>query len=118
MRKDVTRWRYGDRDSGARIAQNASTTSWRRDIADAAFPEADQAELLRAIRRGVSVRGAAAALGMTYQAVYGRAAWDVGFAEALETTLADTCPAGDMCGRARGVKHGGHCRACRDAHTH
>jgi hypothetical protein len=114
--KDVTRWRKRDRDRAARVAHNADTTSWRRGIAEVDFNPDDQAELLRHIRSGATVAQAAARLGMTFQAVYGRARWDVSFGQALEDLLAATCPAGDWCGRPKGVKLGGHCSGCRASH--
>jgi hypothetical protein len=112
---DVSRWRRGIRDIAARLAHNADTTSWRRSIAEAVFDADDQAHVLEELRRGARVTEAAAAVGLAVNALYGRAEWDADFADRLEETLANTCPAGDYCGRPAGVKHGGHRRACRRA---
>jgi hypothetical protein len=113
---DVTRYRQKARDPQARAAHAADTTSWRRSVAEADFGPDEHAQLLAALRAGLRLTAAAAELGLTANAVYGRARWDAEFGDALETVLAETCPAGDWCGRPAGVKHGGHCADCRRAH--
>jgi hypothetical protein len=114
--KDVSRYRSGDRDDQARAAHTADTTSWRHGIAEVVFTGEDQQLLLDRLREGWRMRAAAAAVGLSFQAVYGRASWDGEFRDALEEVLATTCPAEGVCGTASGVKHGGHCAACRSAH--
>jgi hypothetical protein len=101
-KSDVTRWRQKARDPKARAAHAADTTSWRRSLAEADFGPEEQAELIENLRAGLRITEAAAAVGMTANAVYGRARWDVEFGNALEQVLAETCPAGDMCGRPAG----------------
>lgn len=113
---DITRYRQKARDPKARAAHAADTNSWRRSVAEADFGPDEHAELFAGLRSGLRITAAAAAIGMTANAVYGRASWDGEFADALEHVLADTCPAGDWCGRPAGVKHGGHCADCRRAH--
>lgn len=115
-KSDVTRYRQRARDPKARAAHAADTTSWRRSVAEADFGPDEQEQLFEALRAGLRLTAAAAAVGMTTHAIYGRARWDVEFGDALETVLAETCPAGDLCGRPAGVKHGGHCAECRRAH--
>jgi hypothetical protein len=113
--RNTTRYRFGDCDDEARAAHTAETTSWKRGIAEVVFTPEDQQVLLDAIRAGATVT-AAAALGLSFQAVYGRGSWDEEFRDALDTALADTCPAAHACGTPSGVKHGGHCRDCCAAH--
>jgi hypothetical protein len=117
---NVTRYRQKARDPQARAAHAADTTSWRRSIAEADFGPEEQVLLFKSLRADLPI--AAAAAGMTVNGVYGRARWDGEFGDALETVLAETCPArtaptGDMCGRPVGVRrHGGHCADCRRAY--
>lgn len=113
---DVTRYRQRARDAAARAAHAADTTSWRRSIAEADFGPDEQQQLVDALRRGASMTQAAAEIGLSTNLVYGRTQWDPDFSSELEAALTETCPAGELCGRPAGVKHGGHCAACRAAH--
>ncbi|MBF6333584.1 hypothetical protein [Nocardia transvalensis] len=104
------------RDAAARAAHASVSKQWRRQLAAAAFHRRDQAKLLTMIRSGTTLTAAAAELGLSHQAVYGRANWDTRFGNRLERVLAATCPAGSRCGTPAGARfHGGHCRACRNA---
>ncbi|MFI9507286.1 hypothetical protein [Nocardia sp. NPDC052566] len=106
-----------DRSPEARNAHADASKRWRRDLARAAFTDADQDALLAAITHGARLRDAAADLGLSYQAVYKRAEWDTRFGQRLEEVLAHTCPAGIHCGTPTGARfHHGHCHACRTAH--
>ncbi|HEY2096299.1 MAG TPA: hypothetical protein VGH72_07545 [Pseudonocardia sp.] len=113
---NTTRWRYGARDDAARTAHTAGTVAWRRSIAEAIFGATEQETVFAALRAGLTLTQAAKALDLTTNAIYGRARWDHAFRDQLEEVLDETCPAGDYCGRPAGVKFGGHCRSCREAH--
>ncbi|AIG81291.1 Hypothetical protein AJAP_42620 (plasmid) [Amycolatopsis japonica] len=112
---DVSRWRKGARDDVARAAHNAETTSWRRSLREATFDPEDHEVLFEQLRAGLRLSEAAAVVGQTTHAVYGRARWDAEFSEKLERVLAETCPA-EICGTAKGARQGGHCASCRAAH--
>jgi hypothetical protein len=125
-KSDVTRYRQRARDPKARAAHAADTTSWRRSVAEADFGPDEHAQLFDALRAGLrltaAVAAAAATVGLTANAVYGRSRWDGEFGDSLEKVLAETCPAriaptGDFCGRPACARlHGGHCADCRRAH--
>lgn len=107
---------YRARDQRARAAHADVSRTWRREIATQAFDDRDKQVLLAAVREGMTVTEAAAAIHVSHQQVYGRARWDHEFREALEDALAQTCPAGQYCGTPTGVRHhGGRCQACRAA---
>lgn len=112
----TTRYRYGDRDRSARTAHAAESKRWRREIAVSLLGPVEQEVLFAALRAGFALAQAARAIDLTTNAIYGRAAWDEDFRDQLDEVLDETCPAGEWCGRASGVKKGGHCRACREAH--
>ncbi|WP_280470620.1 hypothetical protein [Nocardia farcinica] len=115
-------------DAGALVAFAASTVArdvldlgelhadvsraWRGGIATLAFDDRDAQVLLAAVREGMTVAEAAAAISVSHQQVYGRARWGDAFRETLEDALAQTCPAGQYCGTPTGVRHHGG----RDGH--
>ncbi|WP_280426425.1 hypothetical protein [Nocardia carnea] len=121
-----TEFRYRDnaryhlhsaRDEAARAEHAAVSRRWRHELADAVFNARDRHMLLAAVRDGVRVSEAAAAVGVTHQQVYGRTEWDPDFRDALEEALTTSCPAGAYCGTPSGKRrHGGRCLACRRAH--
>ena len=113
---DSTRYRYGDRDPRAGAVHSAQSTVWRRGLSDAAFPESARRTFLDVLVEDPDVVTAAERVGMTFQMVYGRMAWDTEFEEQVEERLSQHCRAGDRCGTASGYRwHHGRCRACRAA---
>lgn len=114
----TTRYRYGERDTSARVAHAIDTREWRHGAADAVLNDAIRDRLLNMLRRGTPLRDALDTLNITHQQVYGRSTWDPVWAADLEAALADGCPGRtiDRCGTETGYKAGGRCQRCRTAH--
>ena len=110
-----SRYRLGDRSPVATEAHNASTTQWRRRIADAVFSAPARERLLKLIGAGVPVEDAAAVVGVNVQQVYGRARRDEEFAERLDDAAATLCidSSRELCGRPAGYRSGCRATECR-----
>lgn len=115
----TNRWRTGCRepDCGCRQAHNTDTRTYRRNLADRAFPPKARTRLLRLISRGATITEAAEQVGVTTHAVYGRRRVDPAWGNRLDAAL--------MAGRDPDVPHGipsGYrhhrcrCPECRAAH--
>lgn len=113
----VNRWRSGCRCNECAHAHNGDTRTWRRSLADAAFPARTRTRLLRAIRGGATVVDAAERVGVTQHAVYARRRFDTQWGEQLDEAL--------MAGRNPDAPHGTEtgyrrwgcrCPECRAAH--
>src|SRR2546423_8097396 len=114
---DETRYRHGDRDLAAILAHNASTTQWRREIADAAFSAAARERVLKLIAAGVQVADAAAVVGVSLQQVYGRALRDEEFAARLDEAAEALCidSSREQCGSPSRYRDGCRATECRRA---
>ncbi|WP_188196644.1 type I-E CRISPR-associated protein Cse1/CasA [Nonomuraea sp. SYSU D8015] len=117
--KPTSRYRRGARDDPeARAAHNEETRQWRRQQADAEFPPATRAQLLRDLTEGTSLADAVrrSKTRLSTSIVWGRARWDTEFSDTLEKALAANCAGGPRCGTDQGYKNGGRCKRCRAAH--
>lgn len=113
--KPATRYRYGERLASFRAEHTRQSREWRRTLADAAFPDSDRRRFLQLLWRYGNLPSAAARVGVTVNAVYGRMRRDTEFAALVERVLTHLCGDNPQCGRAMGYKLGGRCRACRAA---
>lgn len=113
----TTRYRRGARtDADAVAAHNAETTEWRRGLARAEFPPAEQAAFLAALAEVGDPKAAATAAGVSLGRVYGRARWDAEWSARLDAVLTAVCRADDLCGTVKGYRvRKGRCPACRAA---
>lgn len=110
----ASRYRAGDKDPAALAAHAAETTQWRHDNHPVTGETADM--LLTLLAAGHALRITCDRLGVTTQAVHGRAQWDPEWSTALDAAL--------MAGRDPDLPHGTHkayrqhcrCPECRDFH--
>jgi hypothetical protein len=92
--RPTTRYRYRDRTAEARKGHAEQSLAWRRAQTEAEFPASLRRELLKLIRQGMRVSEAAAQVGFTWQKVYGLAAIDEDFSDALDDATASACVCG------------------------
>lgn len=113
----TNRWRIGCRCDECGEAHNVDTRDAGREQAEAAFPPAHRARVLRAVRRGATMADATAAVQITVQAAYGRCQWDPEWAQDLTDAQMDGRPDGVEHGTPTGYRHSGcRCPECRAAH--
>lgn len=92
--RPTTRYRYAERTPMTRRAHAQQSVEWRRKIAEAEFPLERRNQLLELISSGVPVRDAAEEIGTTWQKVYGLAAINAQFSEALDEATRKACICG------------------------
>lgn len=90
----TTRYRYAERTADTRRAHADESTVWRRSLAEAELSPERREELLTLIRRGTRVAEAAAQVGVSWQRVYGLAAYNTEFSDALDAATAEACVCG------------------------
>lgn len=102
-----TLYRVGCRCDSCTAAHSADSARWRREWAEELFPETARMRLLKLVGTGMPVNQAATTVGTTPGRVYGRAAWDAEFAEALDWASRALCVLGEddpRCGSAAGYR--------------
>lgn len=98
-----TLYRVGCRCPVCTAAHSAESKDRRRALAEDAFPEPKRRRLVELVSGSMPVPDAAKKIGVTIYQVYGRAAWDAEFAEALDEAGWSLCVLGDdspACGTA------------------
>lgn len=103
----LTLWRLGCRCPDCTAAHSATDRAYKRQLADQEFPAEVREQLLARVRDGESVKAAAKAVGTAAGHVYGRAAWDSEFAEALDEAGRALCVLGEgdaRCGTSGAYK--------------
>ena len=123
----VSRYRLGHHDAPqAQQAHADESREWRRERADRIWTPQFREQLVSMLADDPDPAAVMAHLGMTVGSLYGRMSYDAALSHAVETVLADRCPARSYvtatypwgsCGTATGYERGrGRCQACRDAH--
>ncbi|MCX4976522.1 hypothetical protein [Streptomyces sp. NBC_00620] len=114
----ATLYRVGCRCPMCTQAHNADSQQRRRAMAEEVFPAEKRARVVGLVTGQMPVGDAAAEVGVSLGAVYGRAVWDAGFAEALDEAAWSLCVVGEddpACGTASGYKGNASGRSPRPA---
>ncbi|MFE1784225.1 hypothetical protein ACFW9F_16985 [Streptomyces sp. NPDC059506] len=109
-------YRVGCRCDRCVAAHVEESREWRHNLADERFPATARNRVLELVSTGTPVPKAADEVGVTAATVYGRAAWDRTFAEALDKAGAALCLLGEdnpWCARPTAYRQGCRGTQCR-----